>query len=245
MSMGKVFAALVLALGASACASVDTASRNAPYDVAPTDIVAPAPSYALESFDISVPTTLKVSEANLYYPNGDIVWRGEARGNRYEQVKAIFEDSMQLGAAPLDGALPVRVEIEVTRFHALTEKTRYSVGGVHSLEFVMTIIDPETGVVLRGPKTIKADLLGYGGQKAFEAEARGLTQKYRISRHLAYVIRQELTKAEGFVAPKRGVSPTVIPLEPVTVSRAAQADATVWVPIADTSEDTNWVPLNG
>ncbi len=221
MSMGKVIAALVLALGASACATVDTASRNAPYDTVPTDMAAPAPSYALESFDVSVPTSLKVSEANLYYPPGDIVWRGDARGNRYEQVKAIFDESVRLGTRSLDGAMPVRVEIEVTRFHALTEKTRYSVGGVHSIEFVMTIIEPQSGAVLRGPKPIKASLVGYGGQMAFEAEARGLTQKYRITQHLARVVHDELTKAEGFVAPQRGVTQRIQPLAPAEVEVAA------------------------
>ncbi len=221
MALGKIFAALVLALGASACASVDTASRNAPFDTVPTDMAAPAPSYSLESFDVLVPTTLKVSEANLYYPNGDIVWRGDAPGNRYEQVKAIFDESVRLGAYPLDGAMPVRVEIEVTRFHGLTEKTRYTVGGIHSIEFVMTIIEPESGTVLRGPKPIKASLVGYGGQMAIEAESRGLTQKYRITQHLARVVRDELTKAEGFVAPERGATKRVQPLEPIGKQLAA------------------------
>jgi len=221
MALGKIFAALVLAFGASACASVDTASRNAPFDTVPTDMAAPAPSYSLESFDVLVPTTLKVSEANLYYPNGDIVWRGDAPGNRYEQVKAIFDESVRLGAYPLDGAMPVRVEIEVTRFHGLTEKTRYTVGGIHSIEFVMTIIEPESGTVLRGPKPIKASLVGYGGQMAIEAESRGLTQKYRITQHLARVVRDELTKAEGFVAPERGATKRIQPLEPIGKQLAA------------------------
>ena len=220
MSMGKIVAALVLAFGASACATVDTASRNAPYDVS-AEMAAPAPSYKLASFDVSVPEALVVSEANLFYPSGDIVWRGEARGNRYEQVKAIFDESIRLGAYPLDGSLPVRVEIEVTRFHALTEKTRYSVGGVHSIEFIMTIIEPESGTVLRGPKPIKASLVGYGGQMAIDAESRGLTQKYRITHHLARVVRDELTKAEGFVAPKRGVTQRIQPLEPIGAQVAA------------------------
>ncbi len=221
MAMGKILAALVLALGASACASVDTASRNAPYDVPSTEMAAPAPSYALESFDVLVPTTLKVSEANLYYPPGDIVWRGDAPGDRYQQVKAIFDESVRLGAYPLDGAMPVRVEIEVTRFHALTEKTRYTVGGVHSIEFIMTIIEPETGTVLRGPKPITASLVAYGGQMAIQAEARGLTQKYRITQHLARVVRDELTKAEGFVAPDRGATKRIQPLEPIGKQLAA------------------------
>ena len=211
----RLIAAMVLGLGAAACTTVDTATRNVPFENTPSQIAAPAPSFALAEMDVRVPTTLKVSEANLYYPGGDIVWRGDPFGNRYEQVGAIFEDAVRLGGGPLEGAVPVKVEIEVKRFHALTEKTRYSVGGIHSIEFVMTITDPVTGAVLRGPKEIKADLVGYGGSKALQAEARGLTQKYRITQHLARVVRDEMSLAEGFLPPPNGVTARITPLGPV------------------------------
>ncbi len=206
---------MILGLGVSACATVDTASRNTPMEQMPTEMVAPAPSFQLAGYDVNVPLSLEVSEANSYYPGGDIVWRGDPYGNRYEQIGAIFEDAIQVGASPLQGALPVMVEIELKRFHALTEKTRYSVGGIHSIEFVMTIRDPQTGAVIRGPREIKADLARYGGSKAIQAEARGLTQKYRITQHLARVIREEMTLATGWVPPKKGVTARIVPLEPV------------------------------
>jgi hypothetical protein len=206
---------MALGLGLSACASVDTATRNAPLDHTATEMAAPAPSFSLAGFDVNVPLSLKVSEANSYYPGGDIVWRGDVYGNRYEQVTALFEDAVQLGGGSLDGAMPVVVEIEVQRFHALTEKTRYSVGGIHSIEFTMTIRDPLTGAVIRGPREIKADLVGYGGSKALQAEARGLTQKYRITQHLAKVVRDEMSLATGWVAPSNGVTARIVPLTPV------------------------------
>ena len=206
---------VVLGLGLSACASVETATRNAPLEQYSAEMPAPAPSFALAGMDVNVPTTLKVSEKNSYYPGGDIVWRGDPYGNRYEQIGAIFEDAIQLGANDLTGAMPVVVEIELKRFHALTEKTRYSVGGIHSIEFVMTIRDPQTGAIVRGPREIKADLVGYGGEKALQAEARGLTQKYRITNHLARVIRDEMTLTTGWVAPKGGVTASVEPMTPV------------------------------
>lgn len=206
---------MALGLGLSACASVDTATRNAPLDHTATEMAAPAPSFRLAGFDVNVPLSLKVSEANSYYPGGDIVWRGDVYGNRYEQVTALFEDAVQLGGGSLDGAMPVVVEIEVQRFHALTEKTRYSVGGIHSIEFTMTIRDPLTGAVIRGPREIKADLVGYGGSKALQAEARGLTQKYRITQHLAKVVRDEMSLATGWVAPSNGVTARIVPLTPV------------------------------
>lgn len=211
----KTMMMMVLGLGLSACASVETATRNAPLEQIPADIVAPAPSFALTGYSVNVPTTLKVSEKNSYYPGGDIVWRGDPYGNRYEQVGALFEDAITLGASDLQGAMGVIVEIELKRFHALTEKTRYSVGGIHSIEFVMTIRDPETGAIVRGPREIKADLVGYGGSKALQAEARGLTQKYRITNHLARVIRDEMTLATGWVAPEKGVTASVVPMTPV------------------------------
>lgn len=206
---------MALGLGLSACASVDTATRNAPLDHTATEMAAPAPSFSLAGFDVNVPLSLKVSEANSYYPGGDIVWRGDVYGNRYEQVTALFEDAVQLGGGSLDGAMPVVVEIEVQRFHALTEKTRYSVGGIHSIEFTMTIRDPLTGAVIRGPREIKADLVGYGGSKALQAEARGLTQKYRITQHLAKVVRDEMSLATGWVAPSNGVTARIVPLTSV------------------------------
>ncbi len=211
----RMIAVMALGLGVSACSTVDTATRNMPYETTPSGITAPAPSFQLATLDVQVPTTLKVSEANSYYPGGDIVWRGDVYGNRYEQVEAIFEEAVQIGAAPLEGAIPVHVIIEVKRFHALTEKTRYSVGGIHSIDFVMTIIDPVSGAVLRGPKEISADLVGYGGSKALQAEARGLTQKYRITQHLARVVRDELSLPEGFLPPKGGTTARVTPLSPV------------------------------
>ena len=41
-------------------------------------------------------------------------------------------------------------------------------------------------------------------EQATNADARGQTQKVRITDHLAEVIRQELTTAEGFANPRLG-----------------------------------------
>lgn len=215
MNYFRTITLLMMGLGVSACATVDIPTRNAPLENLPTEMAAAAPSFQLQSFEIKVPTTLKVSEANSYLPRADIVWRGDALGNRYEQVGAVFTSAVELGVGGLDGALPVTVEIEVKKFHALTEKTRYTIGGTHSLTFVMTIRDPVTGAIIRGPREIMADLEAYGGSKALQAEARGLTQKYRITQHLARVIRDEMTMADGFIAPPGGITKRVTPMSPV------------------------------
>lgn len=188
----RMIALMAMGLGLSACASVDTASRNAPLDL--PQMAAPvAQVVSVVDYDISVSRKLRVSEANTYYPLGDIVWRGERIGDRHAQVGRIFQDAVtKVQAENVDGALPVAVELNVTRFHALTEKTRYTIGGVHSLEFELTVRNPTTGEILVPTREVKADLRGFGGSKAISAEQMGLGQKVRITHHLANVIADEL-----------------------------------------------------
>jgi len=90
------------------------------------------------------------------------------------------------------------IDIVVERFHSLTEKARYTVGGVHSIRFRMIVRDATTGKALSEPRVVRADLDAFGGQQALNAQARGLTQKVRITNHLAEVIRQELSRPEGY-----------------------------------------------
>lgn len=147
---------------------------------------------------VRVPRTLEVSEANSYLPRADIVWRGDPIGDRYAQIQTIFQDAMMKGVQDLNGPFAVNLEIEVTRFHALTEKARYTTGGVHNIDFNLAIVDAETGELVVPVREVKADLDAFGGRQAVLADSRGDTQKVRISNHLAEVIRQELTSPEGY-----------------------------------------------
>ena len=153
---------------------------------------------SVNAVTVRVPRTLKVSEANRYLPRGDIVWREDPIGDRCAQVQTIFEGAMVQGVSPLNGPISVDLDIQVARFHALTEKARYTTGGVHSITFDMALKDPQTGALLVPVRRVRADLDGFGGQQALQAEARGLTQKVRITNHLAEVIRQELSNPEGY-----------------------------------------------
>lgn len=148
--------------------------------------------------NVSVPTSLKVSEANRYYPHGDIVWREDPMGNRHAQVSKIVHDAMTIGTSSFNGPVPVILDIEVVRFHALSEKARYTVGGDHHIVFKMVLRDAQTGEFLSEPRLITTDLDAFGGQQAISAEARGLTQKVRISGHLSEVIRQQMTEPAGY-----------------------------------------------
>jgi hypothetical protein len=148
--------------------------------------------YDVVSLTVEVPRTLTVSEENVYYPGADIVWRGEPYGDRYQQVQRIFEEGMRRGADSLSGSRDVRVRVEVRRFHSLTEKARYTVGGVHSIRFVLTVTDARTGEVIEGPRLVSADARALGGAQAMAADRAGQTERVMVVDHLARVIVAEL-----------------------------------------------------
>lgn len=149
--------------------------------------------YAVKSVNISVPQRLRTSEANTFLPNADIVWRGDLPGDRHAQVKAIFETAAVRSTASMQTGAPVVVDIEVVRFHCLTEKTRYTLGGVHSMRFMLTVRDATSGVILQGPRVVVADVKASGGAKAIAEEEAGLTQKVVVTNRLTEVIRRELS----------------------------------------------------
>ena len=218
--MKRIKMTLLLMMGAlvSACGAPVVTSNQAPFEATPLSSanapveqvelasasVSPLTDVQVRSITVTVPRSLTVSEANRYLPKGDIVWRGDPIGDRHAQVAAIFDAALTKGAQAVNGTLPVALDVEVSRFHALTEKARYSVGGVHNITFYLTLRDPETGVALSETRVVNADLDGFGGQQAVDADARGQTQKVRITNHLAEVIRQELTRPEGFQNPRLG-----------------------------------------
>lgn len=210
----SVLTALTLTLGLSACSSYDLATRSTTPEMgfAAAGNLRDLPALQIAQAQIVVPRSLQVSEANSYYPMGDIVWRGEAFGDRHAQVEAILRDSMAMVQSGGGQGRPALVEITLHRFHALTEKTRYSVGGVHTIRFDLTFRDPVTGQALAPTQSIRADLKGYGGDRAMQAERAGLTQRKRITHHLANVIRAELARP-GSMGGNRGITQQVAGLE--------------------------------
>lgn len=155
--------------------------------------VVAAAQYDIEAIRIAVPRSLKVSEANTFKPRADIVWRGEPLGDRHAQVTAIFQEAMIRGTAALQEGRKADLDIQVTRFHALTEKTRYTFGGMHEMRFVLTLRDSATGAVLDGPREVVADIKASGGSAAIAEEQAGRTQRVVTVERLAQVIQRELS----------------------------------------------------
>jgi hypothetical protein len=210
MTPFRIVLLMIAAVSVSACAGPQTASRNATFNETATStapIVQKAvqtaqsvyiPNAKITNVTVTVPQELTVSEKNSYFPKADIVWRGDMIGNRHEQVRAIVAASAANAAQNVGGSIPVNVEITVTRFHGLTEKARYTTGGVHNMNFLITLRDPATGQVLRGPREVITNLDAFGGSDAIAADSRGETQKARVTAFLSEVIRTELTNPAGY-----------------------------------------------
>lgn len=212
---------LLIAMGLSGCMQMDPPSRGAMST--PDGLLAPGPldsaqqssasrsstrstatvltsHYDVMAVNVSVPQSLVVSEANSFLPKADIVWRGDAPGDRYAQVTTIFQNALATGTSTMISGRKVVLDVEVTRFHCLTEKTRFTIGGTHAMHFMLTVRDAETNAVIEAPRLIKADVHGAGGSKAMAEEAAGRTQKVVVSEFLAQTIRRELSVPVSAVA---------------------------------------------
>lgn len=195
MILTRVVSVAALILGIAGCSTVDTASRATTLDVpglAASSAVVQR-SYALQDLQIIVPAGLRVSEGAGYYPSADVVWRGDPVGDRGQQIVAMFEAASVRAAPDLTGGVPVIAVVTLRRFHGLTERTRYSIGGIYSIEFDLEIRNAQTGAVIEAARFIKADLNGPGGLAAVALEQAGQTEKVRVTDHLTYVLQRELS----------------------------------------------------
>ncbi len=218
MKAVRIFLALGLALGLSACGSPDLASRNAPLNTSNLSLASDAAQkrvvlssqYNVTEIRIAVPRALTVSEANMFYPSADIVWRGEPLGDRQMQVHSIFTDAFGMGAAHMKSGPEVIVEAEVKRFHGVTEKTRYTVGGVFNMEFILTVRSAQTGEIIDGPRFVEANVKAAGGSAAIEEEQAGRTQRVVVIEALRAKIRQELSRQYEMAPVSRNSAPIAL-----------------------------------
>lgn len=196
MSLTKLAALVGLVLTASACARFDPVTRNLPLSAlhpnAANVQVLPR-DYHLVDLQVDVPAELRVSEGNGYYPLTDIVWRGDPVGNRHIQIAAMFETAGDRVATKLSSGRPVLAAVEVERFHGVTERTRFTVGGVYHIVFNFGIFDAETGEEIEPVRRVAQSLSAPGGVAAIMADHRGQTEKVRVTDFLTVVLMDELT----------------------------------------------------
>lgn len=198
MKIMRVIAGVALVASVSACASVpsgdDAVTRTTPFEAETGAAALPDAPFTVRDVRVSVPKTLTVSEADGFYPNADIVWREDPYGDRHQQVASLVTEAMTRGTEALSGSEQVILEVQINQFHALTQRARYTIGGLHEITFSYRVLDARSGEEIVSARNVDATFSGYGGKKALEAERQGITQKVRISDHLAGVIRSELAK---------------------------------------------------
>jgi hypothetical protein len=186
MKKTRILSALVgvAALVVAGCTPTTDVSRNLGLlEIGPVADV-PRQNWDFAELVVNVPRTLSVSEAHGIKPRADIVWREDAPGDRYVQVEGIMRDALAPALRSMQGDVPVQVVVELTRFHALSERSRYTIGGQHEIEFVYVVRHAETGALLAGPEAVDLTFRALGGQRAVEAEQQGITQRVRITERL-------------------------------------------------------------
>ena len=182
------------ALGVSACSTTPIVDVTQNITV-PSGLAAQAQAadWQVQEIIISVPDSLTVSEANSIKPRSDIVWREDPIGDRHLQVQGLIEEAMEFALRPLteEGSTLIMVELEVIRFHALTERARYTIGGEHEIELMFTVRNAETGAALTGPIPVDLTFRALGGSRAIAAEREGIFQRDRIQSQIIGWARQE------------------------------------------------------
>lgn len=196
MRITRISAAALGLAALTACSDFDGATRNAPLDVPSLNAASAQQvqrAYTVTGMNFLASSSLTVSEGNGFYPMTDIVWRGDPIGDRVAQIASIFDTAMDRNLPGLAGPVPVEVDIRLVRFHGVTERTRYTVGGVYNIVFDMTVRHADTGAILEAPRRIEANLSAPGGVAAIMAEQQGQTEKVRVTDYLTQVLRDELT----------------------------------------------------
>lgn len=195
---------LGIGLALAACGTTQqTVSRNLPPE---TIASLEAQPLRIASYHVAVPRTLAATEAESFFPSADIVWKGDPEGDRHQQVAAIFEDGIRKSATLMGDGRAVDVRIEVQRFHGVTDRTRFSVGGRHEIDFTLVATDTETGEVVVPSHEVSVWLKSLVGKRAIESDQKGVTQKVRVTDFLARELYRELTGQE---APDGPLGPVV------------------------------------
>lgn len=186
--------ALLTALAGCHPANTAATARDTSTALATTGM-SEARNWRLASLEVIVPQSLTVSEANTIKPNADIVWHEDPCCDRYAQVDRIMTDAMRRALSGLSGAQPVRVELQMTRFHAVTPRTRASFGGEHEIAFYLTVRDAASGAVLSGPRPVDIIFPAAGGEQALANEAAGYFQRHAIRDRVGAWARAEFAIA--------------------------------------------------
>ncbi|QHQ35870.1 DUF6778 family protein [Algicella marina] len=179
-------------LALSACAGPSEQAFDAPISASSKSVS----DWSLRDVRVTVPSSLTVStDPNVRFPNNHIVWWEDPAGDRRAQVGKIVHDAVERGAQKMRGSRAVVLDVTVGLFHAVTPRARaVGTSSWHDITLAVAVRDARTGAVLASAK-LEPDLDALHGDAAKAAEARGETQKVRISRQIAAVTQAWLVSS--------------------------------------------------
>jgi hypothetical protein len=185
----RVFGLVILLGALAACAPGAMVTQGDPRPDVERD-------YRLAGLNFGTLPDLVVSESNTYYPQVDVVWRGDPAGDRIAQIEAMFTEAarrnMDDGRDIKNTNRRVVMDVTLVRFHGLTRRTQFSTGGVYNIAFDLAIRDAGTGAVIEPARRVVANLDAWGGNTNAKLEEQGITQKMRVTDFLTTVLAQQL-----------------------------------------------------
>ena len=206
LSLKSSFLVAVAALSLAGCA-VTAPAPNCTSAATQGATQEKAQGLNVQKVNVVVPRSLSTSEANNFIPDADIVWHGQAVGDRHAQVEAILTRAMSQGAADFKTGRAVVADVELVRFHAVTPLARATVGGRHGLFYTLTLKDAVTGELLIESKRVNASVHATGGDDADAEIAAGRTQMVVIQESLAQGLSKELARFVAAQAKSGGALP--------------------------------------
>ena len=125
--------------------------------------------------------------------NSNFVWEGDGEGNRKRLVLTMFRSAMaEVGAEAMTGPQPVKMKVQINKFHALTNFSRLFCCGEHNIRADLTIEDADSGEVLAEGKDVYLGRVALGGVPGLVAVAAGRDQRVRIEEGIVKRTREWL-----------------------------------------------------
>lgn len=146
--------------------------------------------------DVSIrfgPDIARTASGEEYGSN--FVWDGYSGGNRKKQVIGMFRSAIdEVAREAMTGSQPVKVNIQVNYFHALTESSRVWCCGSHRIFADLSVVDAGSGAVLAEGKNVSLGRVALGGIPGLVAVAAGRDQDVRVREGIAKGIRRWLAE---------------------------------------------------
>ena len=126
--------------------------------------------------------------------DSNFVWNAYSEGPRKKQVVALFKMAMaEVGQEAMNGSTPVKMNVTVTYFHALTDFSRLWCCGEHRIYADLAVVDAGTGAVLAEGKNLYLGRFALGGIPGLFAVAAGRDQEVRVREGIVNATRDWLS----------------------------------------------------